>query len=120
MAGRFIRDPEIVAGPAPLRAMRRDPTPAGAELGEQMRQLVAQRAIDLGGVVFAQPRVQGNEITMRIGAPRCAEKSSVPFHADFVREICRVERSQDFTSFRFQGGIASEDDERGPCWESEI
>lgn len=48
MATRFILDAEIAAGATPFRAVRRNAPAARAELREQMRQLVAERAIDLG------------------------------------------------------------------------
>ena len=62
MATRFVRDAEIVAGAAPFRAMRRNAAASGAKLCEQMRQLVAQRAIDLSGIVLAQARVQRDQV----------------------------------------------------------
>ena len=41
MAARFISDAEIAAGLAPGSAMRWNAPPTGAELGQQMRQLMA-------------------------------------------------------------------------------
>ncbi|MEY2550436.1 MAG: hypothetical protein QOG12_580 [Verrucomicrobiota bacterium] len=58
MAAGFVADAEIVAGATPFRAMRRDAPAASAKLGEQVGQLMAQGAIDFGGVVIAQARVQ--------------------------------------------------------------
>jgi hypothetical protein len=54
MTAFFVRDPEIAAGLAPLLAMWSDPTAPGAELREQMCQLMTKRAIDLRDVMIAQ------------------------------------------------------------------
>jgi len=54
MTAFFVRNPEIAAGLAPLLAMWSDPTTPGAELREQMCQLVTKRAIDLRDVMIAQ------------------------------------------------------------------
>ena len=56
VAARFIGDPEIGAGPAPFRSVRRDAAAAGAKLREEMRQLVAQGAVDLAPRHAAQSR----------------------------------------------------------------
>ena len=57
VAARFIGDTEIPAGFSPRRAVGRNPALAGAELREQMRQLMPQGAIDFRRVVLAQARV---------------------------------------------------------------
>ena len=57
MATRFILDSEVAAGATPLRAVRRNTPATRTELREQMRQLVAECAIDLGGIVLAQTRI---------------------------------------------------------------
>ena len=57
VAARFVRDAEVVAGFSPPCAMGRNAAAAGAELREQMRQLMAQGAIDFRRVVLAQARV---------------------------------------------------------------
>ncbi len=46
MAARFVRDPEIGAGPAPFGSMRREASAAGPGLGEKMCQLVAQGPVN--------------------------------------------------------------------------
>ena len=62
MAARFIGNAEVAAGFAPGRAVRRDASPTRPELGQQMRQLMAQGAIDLGRVVLAQAWIQRDEV----------------------------------------------------------
>ena len=100
--------------------MRRDAAAAGAELGEQMSQLVAQGAVDLRRVVLAQARIQRDEFAAIIRAPGGAEKPRVPFHLHRGREFRRVQRLQHFAGFRFEVGIAPEHDERGRRRENEI
>src|SRR5205814_3788326 len=63
MAARFISDAEIAAGLTPGYAVRRNAPPAGAELGQQMGQLMAHGAIDLRRVVLAKARVQRYQVT---------------------------------------------------------
>jgi hypothetical protein len=58
MAACFAGDAKIGAGAAPFRTMRRDPPAAGAELREQMRQLVTQGAIDLGFAMKMQTSIK--------------------------------------------------------------
>jgi hypothetical protein len=110
MTARFIRDAEIAASPAPLCAVRRNAPRTSAELGKQVGEFVAQGAIDLGGIVFAQPWIERDQVTSRIGAARGAEETRVPFHLDFARELLGVERRQDFPRSRFERGITSEND----------
>ena len=120
MATRFVLDAEIAAGAAPLRAVRRNAPATRAELREQMGQLVAERAIDLGGILFAQPRIQGDQVAARIGASGGAEEARIPFHVDGARELVGVERRQDFARFGFEGGITSENNQRWRRWKNEI
>lgn len=63
VAPRFSRDPEVTARLAPGRAMGWNAPAAGAELREEMRELVAQSSIDFGGIVFAQTRVERDQVT---------------------------------------------------------
>ena len=57
VAARFAGDPEVGAGPSPFRTMRSDPPAPDSELREEMRQLVAQSAIDLRLAVRAEPAI---------------------------------------------------------------
>lgn len=102
MAARFLRDPEIAAGPAPLRAMRWNPPRTGAELGEQMGELVAESAIDLDAVVFAEPWIKRDQVAARISAAGGAEQTGVPFHVNFAGQFVGAERAQDFTCICFK------------------
>jgi hypothetical protein len=58
MAARFARDAEVGASTAPFRAVRRDTATPRAEGGEQMRELMAQGAIDFRCAVRAEPAIQ--------------------------------------------------------------
>jgi len=53
----LVPQSEIDAGAAPFLPMRRDPAASGALMREQVREFVAQRAIDLIVTEFAQARV---------------------------------------------------------------
>ena len=112
MATPFIRDAEIAAGATPFRAVRRNPAAPGAELRQQMRQLMAQSAVDFRGVVLAEPRIQRNEVTVRICAAGGTEEPRVPFHVDFAREFFGAKSTENFARCCFKGGIAPENDER--------
>jgi hypothetical protein len=112
VAARFIRDAEIAAGAAPFRAVRRNPAAPGAELGQQMRELMAESAVDFRAIiVLAEPWIQRDEITMRVRAAGGAEEPGVPFHMDFAAEFCGKWR-ENFARCRFEGGITPENDER--------
>jgi hypothetical protein len=56
MTALLIRNSQIAARSAPLLAMRQNSATTGSELSENMRQFMAQRAIDFVRV-FQQPRV---------------------------------------------------------------
>ena len=120
MATPFIRDAEIPAGAAPFRAVRRNPTAPGPELRQQMRELMAQSAVDFHGVMLAEPRIQRNEVTMRIRAAGGTEEPRVPFHVDCAREFVGAKRTENFARCRFKGGIAPENDERRLRGKNEI
>ena len=102
MTTRFILDAEIAAGATPFIAVRWDAAATRAELPEQMRQLVAERAVDLGCIVFAQARIQRDQVTARIGASGGAEEARIPFHVNFAPELVGIERCEDFACFRFE------------------
>jgi hypothetical protein len=67
MAPRFAGNIKIGAGALPLWPVRRDPTPPGSKLREQMCQFVAQGAIDFRLTVLAQTTIEndahGNEFS---------------------------------------------------------
>lgn len=81
VAARFIRDPEIGAGAAPFLPVRRDPAPSGAGLREEMRQLVAQGAIDLALAVRGQAAVENHARLVAFGATGRRAEPRRPFHA---------------------------------------
>ena len=71
----------------PIRLMRGDAAAAGSELCEQMGQLVPKGAVDLRRILLVQARIQRNELAARIRAPRCTEKSRIPFYLQRAREF---------------------------------
>jgi hypothetical protein len=52
MAARFVGNPQVSTGLAPLLPMGLDATAADAVMGEQMGEFVAERALNLGGGNF--------------------------------------------------------------------
>jgi hypothetical protein len=81
MTTRFARDPEIGAGSSPFWSVGRNAPPPGAKLREQMRQLVAQRAINLGVAVSAEAAVQKNAGSREFRAPGSCAEPLRPFDA---------------------------------------
>jgi hypothetical protein len=57
VAPLFARDPEIVAGTAPLCPVWRNAAPPAAIMRQKMSELVAERPVDLRRAVFAEARV---------------------------------------------------------------
>ncbi len=86
VATGFAGDAEIGAGPAPLRTVGRNATATGAELREQMSQLVTQSAIDFCVTVRAEPAVKQNAGGMKFGPARRAPQTGRPFHSNFRGE----------------------------------
>ena len=58
VAACFIRDAEIAAGAAPFRTVRRNPPAAGAELGQQMGQLMSKSTVNFRAVMLAEPWIE--------------------------------------------------------------
>src|SRR5258708_3174538 len=89
---RFALDPKIGAGAAPLPPMRRHPPPPNASLGQEMRQLVPQRAVDLGLSKSDDPAVEQNPGAVKLRASCGGAQMRRPFDAnfrsDFRRAIC--------------------------------
>ena len=112
MASRFIGNAEVAAGAAPLGAVRRDATTAGAELGEQMGELMAKRAINFRGVVLPKARIERDQIPARIGPAGGAEKAGIPFHVDLAGELMGIEGLQDLTRSGLKRRITSQNHER--------
>jgi hypothetical protein len=120
VAARFIPDFEIATGATPFRTVWRNPPAASAELGKQMRELMAQSAVDFRAIVLAEPWIQRDEVTMRICAARGAEKPSVPFHTDLPAKFFGAQRRENFARRRFESGITPEHDERGLRRKNEV
>jgi hypothetical protein len=111
VAARFVGNPEIAAGLSPAGAVRRDAASAAAKLSKEMGQLVTKSAIDFGGAMIAQKRIQRDQVAARIGAAGGAGKARIPFHADFPGEVISAEWGEDFARLRFETRIASKHDE---------
>ena len=116
----FIGDPQIPAGRPPFGAVRRDPATAGASLGEQMRQFMAQGSVDFSRAMLAQARIQRDEIPAKIRAARGAEKPGIPFHLDRCGQLRRAKRFQHLPGRPFELGIAPQDDEQEGRRENQI
>ena len=91
MTARFVRDPEVGAGAAPLGPVRCDATPARAKVREQMRQLVAQSAIHFRGTVRREPRIQEHDALSVVGAAGRAAQARRPCYLHVGREGLRAQ-----------------------------
>jgi hypothetical protein len=120
VAASLVADAKIMAGLAPLGAVRSDAAASDTELRQQVCQLVAKGALDLCGIMFAQPRIQGDELAARIGSPGRAEKAGVPFDAELACQFVGLEPAQDLLGFRFEGKIAAQQHERGAGGKDEV
>ena len=120
MGARFVGDPKVAAGVSPFRAVGRQAAPARAELGQEMGQFMAQGAVDLGGVVFAQTRIQGDEGAAEIGPAGGAEKASIPFDAEIASQFRSIEGLEQFPRFGLEIDITTEDDEAGRRRKNEV
>ncbi|MEY2529843.1 MAG: hypothetical protein QOJ05_1933 [Verrucomicrobiota bacterium] len=94
VGARFVTDTKVTAGLSPFQAVGRQAAPARAELGQEMRQLMAQRAVDLAGIVFSQTRIQRDEGAAKIGPAGRAEKARVPFDANIASQFSGIEGLQ--------------------------
>ncbi len=78
VATLLARDAEVRAGLLPFRTVRRNAAASGAMMCEQMRQLVQQRALNVGGRKIDEMRIQRHERLRREGHPSCAAHSRIP------------------------------------------
>lgn len=121
MAARFTGDSEVPARRTPFATVRGYTSPAGAELREQMRQLVTQRAIDLCLAEFVQARIQRDQLMPVIRATRCAAQSAAPLHTQCLCDPVRSMPAQELPSFPLQSNgfacrfIARRQAVRLPC-----
>jgi hypothetical protein len=84
MTALLVRDSKIAASPLPVGAVRQDPAPTGAKLGENMSQFMAQGAIDFGRILNEQ-RIQRNQFLAIIRATSSRSQTRIPFDAKFPR-----------------------------------
>jgi hypothetical protein len=77
---RFAIDAQIAASFVPFGPMRRNSASSCARLREQMRQFMAQGLFDLPAAVFAQARIQRNQLVSIIGAPGATLQARIPLH----------------------------------------
>ena len=82
MAARFACDAKVGAGPTPFRAVWGNPPAAGAKLRDEMRQLMAQGAIDLRLAKGAKTAIEQNTRAAVFRAPGGGAKPRRPFDAD--------------------------------------
>ena len=109
VGARFIANAQVPASFSPLDTMGRQPAPARAELGEEMRQLVPQSSFDFTGVVFAKTWIQGNHGAAEISPAGRAEKAGIPFDMNSAGQFRSVQRFQQFPRFRFQREVPTQD-----------
>jgi hypothetical protein len=85
-----------------------------------MSELMPESAIDLSGIMFAQARIQGDDLAARISPTGGAAEARVPFDANLAGELRGVEGRQDIADFCFERGIAPQHDRRKSRRENEI
>jgi hypothetical protein len=89
MRPRFTRKAEIRARLPPFLSVRVDPLAAHSILREQMREFMAERAIDFTRAKFHEPRIQGDQIPPRKRHARRVAQSGVPAdHRSFRERGC--------------------------------
>jgi hypothetical protein len=108
VAARFIRDREIAAGLAPLWAVRQNAPPTRAELGQQMGQLMPQRALELFCAVLHQSRIERDQGTTGIGPAGAGLQTRIPFHPDKRSKPHCSGGAEDFARGPFKVGVACE------------
>lgn len=79
MARAFICDAEVRARPAPLDAVRLNATAASSRIGDEVRQLVLERALNLP-VELCQTRIQFHHPLRPFGVTGSAAELRVPNH----------------------------------------
>jgi hypothetical protein len=100
-------DFQIVTGRAPFFPVRQYSSASGAELGEQMCQLMAQRAINLGRAKFVEPLVERNQLGAIIGPAGATFQPGIPFHVDESGEPNGVKMDQQLARFHFQSNVTT-------------
>ena len=94
VTARFAHNPKIGAGAAPFRAVRRNPAPAGPRLGEQVRQLVTQRPIDLRVAVCAESAIEEDARVAVLRAAGRGTETRWTIQPDFRAERGRAVREE--------------------------
>lgn len=94
MAALFVPDPEIAASLAPFFPVRVDPAPPRTRLRQQMRELVAERAIYLRRAVLAQARIERDELGAKISPARGRAQLRIPLDAHAQSELAGAHRLQ--------------------------
>lgn len=90
MTGRFARNSKVATGFAPFPPMGQNPSPRPG-IGQQMSQLVAQRAVDFGLTKFLQGRIQQYEGVLEVRAAHRRPHAMIPIHSQTFRQIFGVQ-----------------------------
>jgi hypothetical protein len=90
VAARFACDSKVGAGATPFGAMWRDSAATGARLRDEMRQLMAQGAIDLCLAKGAKTAIEQNTRAAVFRAPGGGAKPRRPFDAYSPRQCSRA------------------------------
>jgi hypothetical protein len=81
MTTLFVADAKIDAGAAPFLTVRQNSSPPAAELRKQMRKLMAKSALNFRRM-FAQPRIQRDQLCAKVRAARASLETWIPFHTN--------------------------------------
>lgn len=107
VAAFFIGDSEIPAGLAPLQAVWLNSATTGAELGQQVGELVSQGGFDFARMIH-KLGVQRDKFLGVIGAPRAGLQPRVPLDTNRAGKLARAVGAEKFLSLLLQLAIHAE------------
>ena len=107
VAAHLIGDAEIAAGLFPFGAMRKNAAAAGAKLGEEMGQLVAQRPLDFAAGVADEEWIERDQPAARVGPAGAGLQARVPFDLDLRGDRSGAGDGQKVAHLRFKMDVAS-------------
>ncbi len=106
VAALFIVQAEVAAGLLPFGAVRGDAAASGAEVREEMRELVAQRAIHFVGTEIAEARIEGDERLAGERGAGGAAHARVPADADAFGKSGAMMGEKELAGALFESGGA--------------
>lgn len=105
MATLLVCDAEIAACLPPLGTVRRDSAATFPRVRQEVRQLVAQGAVDLVRTMRAQQWIECHQVVTIVGTPCGGAKSRAPLHANGSRDARRPHGAQHFSGLCLEGRV---------------